>query len=122
MPAWPAIAVIHLDGYGRTPDSDVSRTPFEDLSVRQAKIARRVMDVRSFTFSVKLSDKATMDQWLRDNTNTWFDFADLEDQATRQVRIRGGQGTVEMVAGPEGRRLNGERFFTGSIELEGYWQ
>ena len=118
---WPTYARILWDGFSVTPDNDVHRTEFDDGTVRQAKSLSRVLRVRAFDFQVKASDKAAFNTWLEDNTATSFGFWDTDDEMQRTVKIRGGQGNVPMVADGSGARYDGERFWRGHVELEGYW-
>ena len=114
------LATVLFGGYERLPDSDVDRTPFDDGSIRQAITRTRVFEVRRFNFVVMVTDKAALDTWLRVNNNQWFNFDDVEDGVTRDVRIRGGRAAVRMVA-VDGELWMGEEYFRGEMELEGYW-
>ena len=118
--AWPAIATILLAGYERGSDVGEERTPFEDGSARQATLYTRTYDTRRFDFVVKHSDVAEWNTWLKTNRTRFFSFTDVDDQQTRQVRIRGGAGTVTLTY-VDGQRYKGERFWRGSVLLEGWW-
>lgn len=118
---WPYhLATIEWEGYERGADPDVERTPFDDGSARQAQTVSRSYEVRRFTVAVQLSNLDAFEDWLRANSNTTFNLRDIEDRAMRDVRMRGGRGSVVLRA-VSGLRLNGERFSRGTIELEGYW-
>ena len=119
---WPyALATIEWSGYERGADSDVERTPFEDGSVRQATLVSRSYELRRFTVAVKLSDHQAFEDWLRVNSNTTFNFRDFSDKVIKDVRLRGGRGTVTLRAVGGDERLDGEFFSRGTVELEGYW-
>ena len=117
---WPwNLVTILLAGFEYQPDPDVERTSFEDGSIRQATIRTRSYDVRRFEFVVMASNYDAFDAWLRANSNELINFRDPTDKVVRDVRIRGGRASVSLRA-VEGQRLRRERFWRGSIELEGY--
>ena len=118
---WPwALATVEWSGYGRTSDPNVRRTELEDGAVRQVKRVSRPLEVRTITVSVKQSNLDAFNDWLRANANGFFNWHDIEDDTVRDARIRGGAGAVNLVA-VAGNRLDDERFFRGTLQLEGYW-
>ena len=119
---WPwGLTTIEWQSYERGADPDVERTSFDDGSVRQARTVSKSYDLRRFTIVVKQDDKANFDDWLRSNGNDFFNFRDLEDRQIRDARIRGGRGSVRLIAVEGNQRLDGQRFWRGTVELEGYW-
>ena len=118
---WPwALATLEWSGYGRTSDANVRRTELEDGAVRQVKRVSRPLDVRTITVSVKQSNLDAFNDWLRAYAHGFFNWHDIEDDTVRDARIRGGAGAVSLVA-VSGDRLDNERFFRGTLQLEGYW-
>ena len=118
---WPwALATVEWSGYARTSDPNVRRTELEDGAVRQVKRVSRPFEVRTITVSVKQSNLDAFNDWLRTNANDFFNWHDIEDDTVRDARIRGGAGAVSLVA-VAGDRLGDERFFRGTLQLEGYW-
>ena len=119
---WPYhLATIEWAGYERGADSDVERTPFEDGSVRQATLVSRSYELRRLPIAVKLSNMDSFEDWLRVNSNNLFNFRDVEDRLVRDVKMRGGRGAVTLRAVEGTARLDKDRFFRGTVELEGYW-
>ena len=119
---WPHdLVTIEWAGSERGADSDVERTPFEDGSVRQSTLVSRSYELRRFSVAVKLTKQQAFEAWLRANSNATFNFRDWSDKVIRDVRLRGGRGTVVLRAVGGDERLDGERFSRGTVELEGYW-
>lgn len=104
--------------YTETVEPNVRRTEMEDGAISQARRSGRDFLIRRFTVLVKDSDATAFRQWLSRNTNTWFNFTDL-DGVTRDARLRGGNAAVQLVR-QAGQRLEGERFSRGEVEVEGY--
>lgn len=116
---WPYdLCTILRDGYTETVDENVRRTQLEDGAVSQARTASRDFRVRRLSVLVTDSNATAFLKWTSDNANAWFNYTDLDGQQ-REVRLRGGNSTVQLVR-QAGRRLNGERFGRAEIEIEGY--
>ena len=119
---WPwSLVDIQWEDYETGPDPDVDRTPFEDGAVRQATTVSRPLESRQFNVIVKHSNKAAFDTWTRTNSNKWFNFRDVTDKAVRDCRLRGGRGSFKLRAAPDTRRYQGDRYWTGTVEIEGFW-
>ena len=113
------LAVVEYPGFEYGADSDVIRTTFEDGTVRQGKTVSRSFDTRTFSIVVKQSNLTMFRAWLRTNANSFLNFRDVDDKLVRDARIRGGRGSVRLVA-VQGERLDGERFWRGQIVMEGF--
>lgn len=109
--------MIVRDTYSETVEQNVARTSFDDGAIAQKRTAARDWKLRSFDIFVTAANLATFQTFLTTWAHRDFAFVDL-DGMTRQVRVRGGNGSVSLEA--QSGRLNGERYFRGSIELEGY--
>ena len=117
---WPwDLAVVRLPNYGIAPDRNSRRTPFEDGAIAQRKISSRSYTVRSFDLAVKQSNYVAFTEWLETNANTLINFMDWHDRTVREVRVRGGNA-VELRIESTDELLDGELYFSGNIELEGY--
>ena len=118
MPAWPwDLALIRLDTYNESVEPNVSRTPFEDGAIAQKRTASRDWLLRRFDIFVYHENRVRFRSWLKQNAHKFFDFRDL-DGTTRQARVRGGNGAVQLDR--ESGFLNGKKYWSASVELEGY--
>ena len=116
---WPYdLCLIQREDYGETVENNVRRTEMEDGAIAQSTIASRDFEIRRFTVFVKDENAAAFRRWLRAHKNAWFNYADLDGE-TREARLRGGNSRVQLrrVAG---QRLDGSRYATAEIEIEGY--
>ena len=116
---WPAgLVTIQWGGYGRSREPKAERTRLEDGAVRQQQRVSKPYEVRRMSVAVKLSKLDAFQDWLRVNGNSMFNFHDLDDDTIRDVRLRGGDIDLSAV---ESLRLDGERYFSGTAEFEGFW-
>lgn len=116
---WPWDLVnILTDGYERFADNNVTRTPFEDGKIRQARTARTPIEVVRFSFFVKDSDVASFRSWASTHAHTWFNFRPLSSPTTADWRVRGGYAALSRLRRLPGRRIENEGVWTGSVELE----
>ena len=113
------LATVLLEDNATSQDPDTRRTPFEDGAVAQHEFTTRAFDIRRVKIAVIEPNLTAFKSWLRTNGNAIFNFTDLHDQVSRDVKIRGGAGSVQLVYERD-RRLNGERYWTATIELEGF--
>ena len=120
---WPYnLVVMHFDGNRRGADTDVDRTPFEDGSIKQDKLRTRAFRTRQYSVSVKLSNLKNFEAWLNRYAHGLFNFRDIGSAAPTECSVRGGQGAIVLTAQrQENLRLDGERFYEGSVEFEGYF-
>ena len=119
---WPSYVVMHFDGNRRGSDTDVDRTPFEDGTIKQDKLRTRALRTRQYSISVKLSDLRRFEAWLATYAHGLFNFRDIASPSSTECTVRGGQSNVVLVAQrQENLRLDGERYYEGSVEFEGYF-
>ncbi len=117
---WPwNLATILLEDYGLGREPDTRRTPFEDGAIAQHTFTTRSFKRRMAKIAVTHANLAAFNSWLETNGNKIFNYTDLEDQTSREVKIRGGQGAVNLRY-VRNQRLGGERYFMATVELEGY--
>ena len=117
---WPwDLATIMFGEYGRGADDDVHRSRFDDGFVKQARTVTQSMEIREFQVIVKNSNVEDFRDWLQENANKLFNFQDFEDDTSRECKIRGGYGSVNLV-GVNNQRRDGERYMQGTITLESY--
>ena len=113
------LATVLLEDFGLGREPDTRRTPFEDGAIAQHTFTTRSFKLRTVKLAVKFPNLAAFNSWLETNGNSIFNFTDLEDQVSREVKIRGGAGAVNLRY-EHNRRLEGERYFTATVELEGF--
>ena len=120
---WPwGLASIEAQGYTYRHDTISRRTELEDGAIAQKRFVSRGFHIRRFNVLVKHSKLDDFLDWIETNGNTFFNFRDLRDPTiSREVRIRGDAAAVAMVFDSTSERLDGERFWRGGIELEGFW-
>ena len=120
MAAWPwDLCKIRLADYQLGRESDVDRSVFDSGEISQLKKFTRGFQTREFEVMVKVRNVVAFRKWLDGNAHTWFDFRDWEDKTIRRVRVRGGAGAVALRV-KDGERLDGERYLTSRVTLEGY--
>ena len=125
---WPDnLALIPVEGWTDNDEPNVRRTPFEDGAIAQAEITSVPWRVRQFEVWVYEDDVPSFRAWLRLNGSKLFNFNDPEGEDSdgnplftqREARLRGGAGSVQLQRVAD-RRLNGRRYRSGQIEIEGY--
>lgn len=95
MPAaFPAALKLLRDGFGKEPESVLSRTPFEDGMVKQAKTRTRALVVRPVVYAADSKvDFDAFETFVNVTTNggaDWFDWTDPYDSVVKLARIPGG--------------------------------
>lgn len=113
------LATVFLEDMGLGREPDTRRTPFEDGAIAEHKFTTRAFKLRTVRIAVTQANLAAFNSWLDLNGNRMFNFTDLEDGQTRDVKIRGGAGSVNLRYVRD-RRLQGERYFQATVELEGF--
>ena len=118
MEDWPwDLCRIDFDRYRRGRDPAVRRTPFEDGAVEQAKTQSLTYRVQSFRIHVKDSNVKAMEAWLERHETAHFNYRDFIDEEVKTARLRGGAGSVTLVA-VDGVLWENERVFQGEVTLE----
>lgn len=94
MPAvWPDYAPIRAD-LELGADPDVSRTPFDDGSVRQAKVFAAGQLTRRVTAAIARGRLGDFRAWAREYAHVYFLIVDPLDGVPRLARVRGGVGGI----------------------------
>ena len=111
--------MIAVEGYVDHDEPNVRRTPLEDGAIAQHRITTSPFRVRRAEIFVYEENVTAFRAWIRAWGHTWFNWTDSHDGVSREARIRGGAGTVQLQR-VAGRFLNGQRYRTAQVELEGY--
>ena len=127
--SWPwNDALILREGYTEAFEPAVRRTTFDDGAIAQKKTAVQDWRLRTFEILVTESHLADFRSWLKSSAHTFFEFNDLDGNA-RQVRVRGGAGSVTLEEQPgrvippddgSGTPSEAERYYSASVTLEGF--
>ncbi len=113
---WPYnLCQVIRNDYGTDREANVRRTEMQDGYIEQKRINTKPLRLREFRVDVKESNLASFESWIDDNSHTWFNFRDLDGE-TRDCRVRDGKVALQQAAD----RWDGERYFTGTVILEGY--
>ena len=115
---WPwALAEILADNYEVRVDSNVTRTPFEDGFIRQARSNVNPAEVEAFTVRVTGANLQAFRAWAKANAHQWFNFPTREDEVVRDHRIRGGYGSIALRRTRE-KAIDESAVWTGEVEIE----
>ena len=87
---WPTYAELEREYSMSVDDGAVSRTPFSDGYVRQARAYTSVLVLRQVAAAIAADRLSAFRAWARANAHTWFDICDPFDGRTRSVRVRNG--------------------------------
>ena len=115
---WERCKVVVTD-YGLNDANNVRRTPMQDGAIDQRQLQEQVFVNRTFDVLVKESDLVAFRTWEKAHAKNWFNFTDLEDGQVRDRRVVGGR--INLVRqDPSVDKLDGETYWRGTVELEGY--
>ena len=114
---WNLVKVMR-DSYAVTPNQPSRRTSFDSGLISEKRVNSRPWMTRSFDFAVYETDVSAFIEWQRMTGSSFFDFRDDHDGVTRKARVVGGADSIEIVKARD--LLDGNRYRTGGMTLEGY--
>lgn len=110
------LAQVMNTGYTLAKADNWRRTEFDDGKIAQKRISAKATYVRRVEVAVYKSNINAFIDWLESHGRNYFNFREIHSgNQTVEVRLR-DEPSIEY----QDTRLDGERFYTATLNLEGY--